>query len=181
MVAIYKAWLFLQERVVGTAAALILLGVTIFACSEVIGRYSAGHTFHWGQDAVTYLMVSATFLYFGASQAKRAHLAVTALPDWLRARSGLKPALVVRSIALLCVVLFVAGFIYWGLPAAARTWRVGTTTESLVLPIWPFQYALLVGMGMMGVTALFQLYRDVMRLFGRDVFPWEPDDDQLVL
>jgi hypothetical protein len=36
-------------------------------------------------------------------------------------------------------------------------------------------------MGMLGITALFQFYRDVMRLFGRDVFPWEPDEDQLVL
>jgi TRAP-type C4-dicarboxylate transport system permease small subunit len=181
MATIYKAWLFLQERIVGTLAALTLLAVTVFACSEVLGRYLFGHTFHWGQDAVTYFMITATFLYFGASQAKRAHLAVTALPDWLRARSRLAPAIAVRATALFCVVLFVAAFVYWGLPAAGRTWRVGTTTESLVLPMWPFQYALLVGMGMMGVTALFQLYRDIMRLFGRDVFPWEPDDDQLVL
>jgi TRAP-type C4-dicarboxylate transport system permease small subunit len=181
MASIYKAWLFFQERIVGTLAALTLLGVTIFACTEVIGRYVLGHTFHWGQDAVTYLMVAAAFLYFGGSQAKRAHLAVTALPDWLRANDRLKPALVVRVIAFLCIVFFVIGFIYWGLPAAERTWRLGTTTESLVLPVWPFQYALLVGMGMLGVTALFQLYRDVMRLFDRDVFPWEPDDDQLVL
>jgi TRAP-type C4-dicarboxylate transport system permease small subunit len=181
MAAIYKAWLFFQERIVGTAAALTLLGVTIFACSEVFGRYLVGHTFHWGQDAVTYIMIAATFLYFGAAQAKRAHLAVTALPDWLRGRDMLKPALAVRAGALFCVVLFVSGFVYWGLPAAARTLRVGTTTESLILPLWPFQYALLVGFGMMGITALFQFYRDVMRLFGRDVFPWEPDDDQLVL
>jgi TRAP-type C4-dicarboxylate transport system permease small subunit len=47
--------------------------------------------------------------------------------------------------------------------------------------MWPFQYALIVGMAMMGITALFQLYRDVMRLFGRDAFPWEPDHDQLEL
>lgn len=181
MARIYRIWLFLQEHVVGTLAALIMLAVTVFAVGQMFSRYLAGHTFHWGQDAVTYFVITATFLYFGASQAKRAHLAVTLLPDWLRAAGRIDLALAVRAIASLCVVLFVAGFVWWGLPAATRTWRVGTVTESLALPMWPFQYALVLGMAMLGITALFQLYRDVMRLFGRDVFPWEPDDDQLEL
>lgn len=181
MAALYRIWLFLQEHIIGTFAALVLLGATVFAVSEMFSRYLVGHTFEWGQDAVTYSVISATFLYFGASQAKRAHLAVTALPDWLRSSGKQTASLIVRSFALSCVVVFAACFIYWGLPGAARTFRVGSTTESLALPLWPFQYALLVGMGMMGITALFQLYRDVMRLFGRDSFPWEPEDDQLVL
>jgi TRAP-type C4-dicarboxylate transport system permease small subunit len=181
MATIYKAWLYLQEHIVGTFAALVLLAATVFAVSEVFGRYLVGHTFQWGQDAVTYSVVGATFLYFGASQAKRAHLAVTALPDWLKSSDRLKASLIVRAFALFCVVLFVACFVFWGVPGALRTWRVGTTTESLAFPLWPFQFALLVGMGMLGITALFQFYRDLMRLFGRDVFPWEPDEDQLVL
>jgi TRAP-type C4-dicarboxylate transport system permease small subunit len=158
-----------------------MLVMTVFAVTEMFGRYLAGHTFPWGQDAVTYLVITATFLYFGVSQAKRAHLAVTLLPDWLRAGGRVDLALAIRSIASLCVVLFAAAFIYWGLPAATRTWRVGVVTESLALPLWPFQFALLAGMAMMGVTALFQLYRDVMRLRGRDVFPWETDDDEFEL
>ena len=181
MATIYRVWLFFQEHIVGTLAAVTLLVVTVFAVSEMFGRYLAGHTFQWGQDAVTYLVVAATFLYFGVSHAKRAHLAVTLLPDWLRAGGRVDLALAIRSIASLCVVLFAAGFVYWGLPAAERTWRVGTVTESLALPMWPFQFALVAGMAMMGITALFQLYRDVMRLLGRDVFPWETDEDQLEL
>jgi TRAP-type C4-dicarboxylate transport system permease small subunit len=181
MATVYRAWLLFQEHVIGTLAALTLLVVTIFAVSEMFGRYLLGHTFAWGQDAVTYLLVTATFLYFGVSQAKRAHLAVTVLPDWLRAGGRVDLALASRSIATLCVVVFAAAFVWWGLPAAQRTWRVGVVTESLALPMWPFQYALIVGMAMMGITALFQLYRDVMRLFGRDVFPWETDHDELEL
>jgi TRAP-type C4-dicarboxylate transport system permease small subunit len=181
MATIYRAWLLFQEHVIGTLAALTLLVVTIFAVSEMFGRYLLGHTFAWGQDAVTYLLVTATFLYFGVSQVKRSHLAVTVLPDWLRAGGRVDLALAIRSIATLCVVVFAAAFVWWGLPAAQRTWRVGVVTESLALPMWPFQYALIVGMAMMGITALFQLYRDVMRLFGRDVFPWETDDDELEL
>jgi TRAP-type C4-dicarboxylate transport system permease small subunit len=181
MATVYRVWLFFQEHVVGTLAAVTMLAVTAFAVSQMFGRYLAGHTFHWGQDTVTYMVVAATFLYFGGSQAKRAHLAVTLLPDWLRARGQVDLALVVRSIAALCVVLFAAAFTWWGVPAALRTWRVGVVTESLALPMWPFQFALVAGMAMMGITAFFQLYRDVMRLLGRDVFPWETDDDQLEL
>jgi TRAP-type C4-dicarboxylate transport system permease small subunit len=181
MAAIYKGWLFFQEHIIGRLAALVMLAATIFAVSEVFGRYVVGHSFQWGQDAVTYSVISATFLYFGATQAKRAHLAVTALPDWLRSGNKEKAAFGIRAFALFCVVVFVICFIYWGAPGAMRTWRVGTTTESLAFPLWPFQWSLLIGMGMMGITALFQLYREIMRMFGRDVFPWEPDDDQLVL
>jgi TRAP-type C4-dicarboxylate transport system permease small subunit len=181
MATLYRVWLFFQEHIVGTLAAVTMLVVTVFAVSEMFGRYLAGHTFQWGQDAVTYLVVAATFLYFGVSQAKRAHLAVTVVPDWLRAGGRVDLALAIRAIAALCVVLFAAAFVWWGLPAAERTWRVGVVTESLALPLWPFQYALIVGMAMMGITALFQLYRDVMRLFGRDVFPWETDHDELEL
>lgn len=181
MAKIYKAWLFLQEQIVGTLAAIALFIVTVFAVTQVLSRYILGHTFHWGQDTVTYFLVSATFVYFGASQAKRAHLAVTALPDLLRAGGRVKLALALRALALFCVVLFVSGFLYWGLPGAHRTWRMGTVSESLALPMWPFQYALLIGMAMMGITALFQFYRDVMRLFAKDVFPWESDHDELEL
>ena len=181
MAKIFKAWLFLQEHIVGTLAAVTMIGVTVFACLEVLARYLAGYVPEWGQDAVTYFLVAATFLYFGASQAKRAHLAVTALPDALRHGGGINMALTIRAFALFCVVAFSIGFIYWGLPAAARTWRAGVVTESLFFPMWPFQFALIVGMAMMGITALFQFYRDVMKLLGQDVFPWETDHDEFEL
>src|SRR5690606_4381724 len=38
MATIYRAWLFLQEHVVGTLAALTLVVVTVFAVSEMLTR-----------------------------------------------------------------------------------------------------------------------------------------------
>jgi TRAP-type C4-dicarboxylate transport system permease small subunit len=177
MGAIYKGWRFLQDRVVGYAAALMLLGATVLACVEIFRRYIEGQTFHWGQDAVTYFLVAATFLYFGTSQAQRAHLAVTIVPQWLM--SGGRPQLsyAVRAVASLIGILFVAAFVYWGLPAAERSLRLERMTESMIIPLWPFQYMCLLGMGMMGVTLVFQFYRDVMRCFGRDPFPWDSDEE----
>jgi TRAP-type C4-dicarboxylate transport system permease small subunit len=163
--------------VIGYAAAAMLLGATILACVEIFRRYFEGQTFHWGQDAVTYFLVAATFLYFGTSQAQRAHLAVSLLPQWLMAGGNVRLAYAVRALGSLIGALFVAAFVYWGLPAAERSLLLERMTESMIIPLWPFQYLCLIGMGMMGVTLAFQFYRDVMRFFGRDPFAWESDDE----
>jgi TRAP-type C4-dicarboxylate transport system permease small subunit len=181
MDGLYRGWRFLQDRVIGYMAALMLLGATILACVEIFRRYIEGSTFHWGQDAVTYFLVSAAFLYFGASQAQRAHLAVTLLPDFLLRRGRAQLAHMVRAIASLLGVMFVIAFVYWGLPTAQRAMDIGRMTESMIIPLWPFMYVLLIGMGAMGVTLLFQFYRDVMRILGHEVFVWDPDDEEFKL
>lgn len=181
MGALYRAWLFIQERMIGSLAAIAFLLATLFACSEFISRYLVGHTFHWGQDAVTHGIIAATFLFFGASQAKRSHLTVSIIPDILKGAGHRRAAAAIRAIACLIVVLFCAAFVYYGLPGAERTWRMNRMTESMIIPLWPFQYALIVGIGMLGITAAFQLYQEVMRLFGRNVYPWESEDQEFEL
>jgi TRAP-type C4-dicarboxylate transport system permease small subunit len=181
MGTLYKAWRFFQERLVGSIAAVIFLLAAIFACSEFLTRYLIGHTFHWGQDAVTHGIIAATFLYFGASQAKRAHLTVTILPDWLKRRGQRPLAAFVRAVASIVVIVFCVLFVYYGLPGAERTWRMGRMTESMIIPLWPFQYALIAGIGMLAVTAAFQSYQEVMRIFGRNPYPWEPEDEEFEL
>jgi TRAP-type C4-dicarboxylate transport system permease small subunit len=181
MGALYKAWRFLQEQVIGMIAAIVFLLATVFACSEFIGRYLIGHTFHWGQDLITHAIVAATFLYFGASQAKRSHLTVTILPDWLKGRGKRPQAAVVRALACVVVIGFAVAFVYYGLPGAYRSWRTNRMTESLIIPVWPFHYALLLGFAMVAVTALFQLYQEVLRIFGRNAYPWEPEDEEFEL
>ena len=52
----------------------------------------------------------------------------------------------------------------------------------MVLPLWPFQYVLLVGMTTFGITLLFQFYRDtLLALTGRDPFPWDTDNEEFEL
>lgn len=178
---LYRAWLFVQERLIGSLAAIVFLLATVFACSEFLTRYLIGHTFHWGQDAVTHGIIAATFLYFGGSQAKRSHLTVTILPDLLKGAGWRRAGAVIRAIACLIVVIFCAGFVYYGLPGAERTWRMSRMTESMIIPLWPFQYALIVGLAMLGITAAFQLYQEWMRVFGRNVYPWESEDQEFEL
>lgn len=181
MATLYKAWRFFQDRIVGYAAAIVLLGVTLLTVVEIFRRYLFGQTFHWSQDAVTYFIVAATFIYFGTCQAQRTHLAVTMLPEWLRRSGRVKLGLAVQATGSLLGFLFVVAFVWWGYPAADRALRLERMTESMIIPLWPFMYTLLVGFAVMGVTLLFQLYRDVMRLAGSDPFPWEPQHLEMEL
>jgi TRAP-type C4-dicarboxylate transport system permease small subunit len=182
MDTLYRSWRFLQDKIIGTCAAILLIVPTLLAVAEIFRRYVFGATFYWGQDAVTYFLISGAFLYFGASQAQRTHLAVTVLPEWLTRIGQARLSYAIRVSAGLLALLFVIGFVWWGLPTAERTMRLGRLTESMVLPLWPFQYVLLVGMGTFGITLMFQLYRDTLLLVtGRDPFPWDTDHEEFEL
>src|SRR3546814_5177451 len=74
----YRIVRFVLDWGVGYGAAIVLLGATCFAISEIIRRYLFGVVFHWGQDAVTYLIAGSVFLFFAVTQARRSHLAMTA-------------------------------------------------------------------------------------------------------
>jgi len=56
---------------------------------------------------------------------------------------------------------------------------MGRTTQSMILPLWPFQATLLVGFALMALVTLFHLYQDVQALRGRKVFPWAPVEEGL--
>lgn len=177
----YQAWIFLLERVFGYMAAAMMLGVTALAVIEIFRRYIQGRTFYWGQDAETYFLIAAAFLYFGATQARRDHLSVTALSDWLRHRGYRRVVLVMKAVSTLFSMFFLGGFVYWGLPAADRTRALGRMTESMVIPLWPFQYVLLLSLALMGLTMLFQFYQDVQALRGNTVFTWDKSEEGLQL
>ncbi len=79
----YAVWRAFQDRFLGPAAALLLLGCTLLALLEIFRRYVLGVSFEWQQDAVTFFILSGVFLYFGISQRHDAHLSVTVLPEVL--------------------------------------------------------------------------------------------------
>lgn len=182
MDTLYRAWRVLQDRVLGGVAAATLFCATLLAVVEIFRRYVLGVTFYWGQDAVTYGLVAAAFLYFGTAQAQRTHLAVTVLPERLAKGGWARLAFAIRATASLLGILFVLGFVLWGWPAAERTMRLDRMTESMIIPLWPFQYVLLLGMAALGVTLFFQFWRELaLALTGRDPFPWDTGHEEFDL
>ena len=170
-------WRAFQDRFLARAAALVLLGCTLLALLEVVRRYVLGASFEWQQDAVTYFILAAVFLYFGISQRRGAHLEVALLTAALES-SGPKArraAEVIRLIALVIAFVFLVGVCWWSLPEIEDSFRYESRSESLAFPMWPFLVSLAVGFAFLAVSLFFQIYRAYHKLRGRDVLEEPPD------
>jgi len=173
----YAAWRAFQDKLVGQAAALLLLGCTLLALLEVGRRYAFGYSFEWQQDAVTFFTLSGVFLYFGISQRRDAHLSVTVLPEVLAVLGprGRRVGEIVKLIALVFSCGFLLAVVWWGIPEVLDSVKYESRTESLAFPMWPFLAALLAGFALMAVTMFFQTYREVQKLRGRSVLEEPPE------
>ena len=173
----YAAWRAFQDRLLAPAAALVMLGCTLLALLEVVRRYVFGASYDWQQDAVTYFILSAVFLYFGISQRRGAHLEVALLTAFVESRGpgGKRAADVIRLIALVLSFLFLIAVCWWGAPEIHDSIEYESRTESLAFPMWPFLTALLVGFACMALSIFFQIYRAIQKLRGVSVLE-EPAD-----
>lgn len=175
----YRALRFITDKIVGYLAAIVMLAATGLALLEIVRRYVLGVTFHWGQDAVTYFIVGSIFLFFAVTQARRSHLAMSAILDLLKAKGHMRTVMYIRALVSLLSLAFYASFAWWGLPSVERVYQLGRMTQSMLIVMWPFQAALAAGFGLMALIAAFQLYQDVMALLGRKVFPWAETEEGL--
>lgn len=176
---IYRALRGGLHWVVGYGAATVMLGTTCLAILEIIRRYMLGVVYVWGQDAVTYFMVGAIFLFFAVTQARRSHLAMTAAVDVLRERGYTRLILAIRVIVTSVSLALFGAFTWWGIVAVEQSLSRGRVTMSMVLYIWPFHLCLTLGFALMAIVTLFHLYQDVQALRGKTVFPWAPVEEGL--
>ena len=174
---VYRIVRIFLDDVLGNAAAFVLLAATTLAIIEILRRYIFGVVFDWGQDAVTYMVISAMFLYFAVTQARRGHLIMSAGIDVLRSQGHAYLVTILRSIVSIVSLAIFTGFVTWGLPTLQRTILMERKTQSMVLDLWPFQACLLIGFGLMGFVTLFHLYQDIRALMGTTVFAWAPAEE----
>ena len=167
----YAAWRAFQDRVLAPAAALLFVGSTLLALLEVGRRYVLGLSFEWQQDAVTFFILSGVFLYFSVSQRREAHLTVTLIPELFNVFGGRwrVAAEAVKLVALILSCAFMAAVVWWGIPEVEDAVKYESRTESLAYPMWPFLAVLLFSFACMGITMLFQIYREAQALRGRAV------------
>jgi len=177
----YAAWRAFQDRYLARAAALILVGGTLLALVEVVRRYAFGTSYEWQQDAVTYFILSAVFLYFGISQRHNEHLNVIVLLELLQTggRGAKIAAEVIRLLALAFSFLFMLAVVWWGIPEVQDAVHYASRTESLAFPMAPFLAALLIGFGFMAVTMAFQVWFEIEKLRGRPVPEEGPQRDRM--
>jgi TRAP-type C4-dicarboxylate transport system permease small subunit len=175
---LYALWRAFQDKFLGRACALLLIGCTLLALLEVLRRYVLGASFHWQQDAVTYVLVSAVFLYFGISQRHNEHLNVTVVLELLQSLGprGRRAVEWIKLLAMVISFVFMALVVWWGYPEVEDSITYASRTESLEFPLWPFLAALLLGFGIMVVTIAFQLWFEIQKLRGRPV----PEEERLI-
>ena len=174
---LYRLFRFLLDDVIGNLAILAMFLGTSLAILEVFRRYVFSVVYDWGQDAVTYGIVSSVFLYFAVTQARRSHLRVSFVIDILEERGLEKLVLSIRALITAASLALYSALAYWGIPTVERSMMMERTTLSMVLVIWPFQLALVVTFVTMALVAFFQLYQDVRAIFGKKVYEWAPVDE----
>jgi TRAP-type C4-dicarboxylate transport system permease small subunit len=177
----YALWCAFQDRILGRVASLLLIGCTLLALLEIFRRYALGFSFEWQQDAVTFFILSAVYLYFSISQRHDDHLAVTVVPEVLEAIGprARRAAEFIKLVAYVLSFLFLLAVVWWGIPEVVDAVRYETRTESLALPMWPFLAVLLIGFTFMAVTLFFQIYRALQGLRGRRALA-EPQEPHVV-
>lgn len=179
----YQLWRTFQEKVLGPVAALALLGCTLLAILEVLRRYALGQSFYWQQDFVTYVILSAVFLYFCIAQRNESHISVTVFLELAEAAGprARKAAEIIRLASLSFSFLFLLAVVWWGIPEVMDSQKYNTRTESLLLPMAPFLWFLLIGFTFMAIQMFFQVYRDIQKMRGRTVLEEPREDDSKML
>ncbi len=179
----YAAWRAFQDRILGPAAACMLLGCTLLALLEVGRRYLLGQSFYWQQDFVTYVILSGIFLYFPIAQRSESHLSVHLFVEMAEAIGprAHKAAEIVRLGGLAFSLVFLLAVVWWGIPEVFDSHKYNTRTESLLLPLAPFLWVLLLGFTFMAIQLVFQVYRGVQKLRGLEVLAEPREDDSTML
>ena len=182
MEAAYALWRAFQEKLLAPVAAAIMLGCTLLALLEVIRRYVFGVSFHWQQDAVTYFILAAVFLYFGIAQRRGSHLAVDILLHALRT-IGPRTGRVMEYIEVAATVfafVFMVLVVWYGVDEVLESQQYAPRTESLELPLTPFLWVLLVSFAFMVVSLFFQSWRGIQKLRGKAVLDEPVESRDLV-
>ena len=88
-----------------------------------------------------------------------------------------KTILVIRALISAISVSLFCFLAYFGVPAYERSMMMERTTQSMVILIWPFQFALILAFSLLAIVCLFQLYQDIRAIFGKKVFEWAPVEE----
>ena len=132
----------------GSLAGLAMMLIFLLVAGNAFARYTYGGSISWGEDTAIYLMIYG--LMFGMSWAylQDKHIGFDLI------RRLLPPRWVRWQAVLVDLVVFVVGI---GLMVSAVEFiasRGGRTLSSTGMPMWLFQTSMLVGGGLLSLSAL---------------------------
>lgn len=137
------------------AISCICMGVMVVIIGmQVFNRYVLGSSLVWSEELGRFLFIWSVWI--GCSYAMRAdrHLRVTALSEF--AGPGLRRAL--DAFAQIATLVFCGFAVVWGINMISFLMRTGQQAPALEIPIYWVYLALPLGMSLMAIRCLQNLY-----------------------
>ena len=146
----------------GLVGGLLIVVSCIAISSEVVWRYYLRHPHTWSLEFNIFLLIGATFLAAGHTQALRGHVGTEVLETLMPARWNRRRIFVGDVLSLLlCAFIAVKVWQY-----AGEAWVEGWTTDSVWAPHLWVPYSLMAfGMTLLTLEYIVQIVEDVA---GRD-------------
>jgi TRAP-type C4-dicarboxylate transport system permease small subunit len=163
------------ERVVSFFAGITFFLVTILAIVEIVRRYIFGYVFEWGQDAAIYFMIVSVTLYFCVTQIRRGHLVMAAVIEYLNHKKFYRVVGLSKILATTITSVFCLGLSFAGLSMLDYSFAMKIRSDSLMFELWPFHVTFVLGIGLMGLVAFFQIIEDVVAYKNGDHLKGEID------
>ncbi len=133
----------------------ICMGVMVAVIGmQVFNRYVLGSSLVWSEELGRFLFIWAVWV--GCSLAMRSdrHLRVTALAEF----SGPRVRFALDVFAQLATLVFCGFAVVWGVQMISFLMRTGQEAPALEVPIYWVYLALPIGMALMGIRCLQNLY-----------------------
>ena len=130
------------SRLLGVAAALLLVISVVVVCQMVFMRYGLNASTHWQTEFVTYALIASTFLGAPYVLLTRGHVNVELVPMVLGPRSRFLLALLAYGCsAVLCVMLAYYSILFWH-----EAWVEGWRSDSIWAPkLWKVYLSMPIG------------------------------------
>lgn len=145
------------EKIAVPLGVALFLGGTGLAMVEVFRRYVIGSSFIWQQDIVVVALLSGVSLYFIVAQWRHAHIAVTALEEYVlrqRTPKRVRGMQIMHSVANAWTGVFVFMLLYWGFPLIWQYQKLGIRLQSQTIPFWPFFMVFVLALAPLAFTYL---------------------------
>jgi TRAP-type C4-dicarboxylate transport system permease small subunit len=138
-----------------------LLFSTLLTFTGVILRYVFAISFEWNEELCRYSMIIIVYFWAGAMIRKRQHIALTILSDHLKQRNQIFHRLGVNLLA----VSFGIPIAAWGFQLVGDALASELRTLSLLFPLWPAYAIVPIGVTLIVIQSILDIFRLSVRLF----------------
>ncbi len=141
--------------------ALALLASTLLTFFGVILRYIFGISYEWNEELCRYCMITIVYLWAGAMIRKKQHISLSLFSDRLSPRNQD----IHRFITDLLTLALGIPLVFWGFDLVASAQAAELRTLSLLFPLWPAYSIVPIGIILLVVQAILDIFRLGIILF----------------